>query len=101
MKNKIPQSLQPFLWSAKIKDLDLKRDKVFIVNQILAFGGLKELKWLFNIYPKTTIKQIFLNHPIKTYRVATFNFIKEIILELESKKLTKEKYVINIPRVIR
>lgn len=67
----------------------------------MAFGGLKELEWLFNVYSKKTIKQIFLNHPIKTYRASTFNFIKEIILDLKGKKLIKEKYVINTPRLIR
>ena len=101
MKPKIPQSLQPFLWSVKIKDLDLKQDKVFIINQILAFGGLKQLKWLFNVYSKKTIKQVFLNHPIKTYRAPTFNFIKTIILGIKKQNLIKEKYVINTPRIIR
>jgi hypothetical protein len=28
--------LQPLLWSVKIKDLDLEKDKIFIINQVLA-----------------------------------------------------------------
>jgi len=40
---KIPQKLQPFLWSKNVRELDLKRDKNYIIPQILAFGSLKEI----------------------------------------------------------
>lgn len=101
MKKKIPQFLQPVIWSVRIGDLDVKEDKILIINQVLAFGGLKELKWLFKTYSLKTIKRVFLEHPIKTYRPATFNFVKEILLNLGKKSLIKEKYVVNTPRVIR
>ena len=98
---KIPEQLQPFLWSVRVNQLDLDKDKVYIINQILAYGGLKEIKWLFKNYPLKTIKEIFLYHPIKTYRPQTFNFVKEILLEMGNTPLVKEKYVVNTPRIIR
>lgn len=101
MKKKVPQFLQPVIWSVKIAELDIQKDKILIINQVLAFGGLKELKWLFKTYSSRTIKKVFLEHPIKTYRPAAFNFVKEILLNLEKKALVKEKYVINTPRLIR
>jgi len=98
---KIPSFLQAVLWSVDIKDLNLEEDKIYIINQVLAYGGVEELKWLFKTYPVKTIKQVFLNHPIKTYRAPTFNFAKEILLNLDKTKLPKERYVINTPRIIR
>lgn len=100
-KKKIPQFLQPVLWSVKISQLDLLKDKVYIINQILAFGDLKDLKWLFKNYPVKIIEEIFIHQPVKTYRAPTYNFAKEILLDLEDTNLVKEKYVINTPRTSR
>lgn len=97
---KIPASLRSIFWSVKLEDLDLEEDKAYIINQVLAFGGIKELRWLFKTYPREVIKEVFLNRPMKTYRAPTFNFVKEILLEIEE-KLPEEKYVINTPRIIR
>jgi len=102
MKNKkVPSFLQGILWSVDVNDLDLKEDKIYIINQILAYGGFDEWKWLFKTYPLKMIKRVFLNHPIKTYRPSTFNFLKNILLDLKKINLPKERYVINTPRIIR
>lgn len=97
---KIPSFLQSTFWSVKIDELDLEKDKVYIINQTLAFGGVKELKWLFKTYPKDTVKNVFLEHPVKTYRAPTFNFVKNILFEIK-KELPEEKYVVNTPRITR
>jgi len=99
--SKIPKWLQPTLWSVKVGNLDLQEDKIYIINQVLAYGGIRDLKWLFSNYDLPAIKDIFLNHPIKTYRASTFDFVKEILLDLDKTDLVKEKYVVNTPRVIR
>ncbi|MCD6085778.1 hypothetical protein J7J41_02185 [bacterium] len=91
-KSKLPEFLRPYLWSVKIEDLDLEKDKIYIIHQILAFGNLKALKWLFETYSLKEIKKIFLNHPLKIYREPTFLFVKEILLEIKEKKDIK-KYV--------
>lgn len=97
---KIPSFLQSIFWSVKADDLDPEEDKVYIINQTLAYGGIEELKWLFKTYPQKVIKKIFLKRPIKTYRAPTFNFIKEILLGIRE-ALPEEKYVINTPRITR
>jgi len=98
---KVPKELQPFLWSVKTDQLDCQKDKIYIINQILAYGGLKEIRWLFKNYPLKVVRDVFLHHPIKTYRASTFNFVKEILLEVGNTLLVKEKYVVNTPRIIR
>ena len=97
----VSEFLQPILWSVNVENLDLEEDKTYIVNQILAYGGFKELRWLFKNYSLKTIKKVFLYHPIKTYRASTFNFVSEIVLNLKNINFPKERYVINTPRAIR
>lgn len=92
MKTLLSKNLQSVLWSVKIDDLDIKKDKVYIIHQILAFGNLKQLQWLFNNYSKQEIRKIFLEQPMRIYRPSAFNFIKEIFLEIK-KYLNEQKYV--------
>ena len=96
----IPSSFQNIFWSVKLEDLNIEKDKVYIINQTLSYGGIEELKWLFKIYPKETIGEVFVDRPIKTYRAPTFNFVKKILLNIEE-PLSEEKYVINTPRITR
>jgi len=100
MKNtqKIPDFLQGVLWSAKIKNINLEEDKVYIINQILSYGTLPMIKWLFQTYPKKTILKVFLKHPIKDYRPSRFHFVKNFLLGLEKINLNPNAYVRNLPR---
>ena len=52
MITKIPENLQAVLWSEDIKTLDVQKDKTYIVSQVLRYGSLDEIKWLFKNYPK-------------------------------------------------
>lgn len=100
-KKKVPKFLQPTLWSVKVDHLDLKEDKVYIINQILVYGSFKELKWLFRTYPKKTIREVFIHQPLKIYTPSAFNFAREILLGLKSQNFKIENYDRNSPRVIR
>lgn len=93
MAKKIPKWLQPTLWSVKVDHLDLEEDKVYIINQVLAFGGTKEWRWLFRNYPLKTVKEVFLHQPLRIYNSMNFNFVKEILLEISDINLDFKKYV--------
>jgi hypothetical protein len=98
---KIPRWLQPTLWSVRVKNLDLEKDKVYVINQILAYGGFNELKWLFKTYSTKILKNIFIEQPLKIYSPSGFNFVKEILLGLEDIKLNLHGYDKNLPRYLR
>ena len=100
MDSKLPDQLQSLFWSVNINQLDLKKDQTYIINQVLALGTFKDLKWLLKSYPIKIIKQVFINSPIKTYRPESFNFAKNILLEINN-HLNPNKYVINTPRDIK
>lgn len=98
---KIPGGLQGVLWSIDIDRLDLIRDKVYIIHQVLAYGTLKEILWLLKVYTNKDIIDTFTCFPYKDYIKPRFNFVKNIILGLKNISMNEARYVKNIPRDIR
>lgn len=98
---KIPHKLQPILWSRDVKNLNLEKDKVYIIHQILMYGDLNEIRWLFRTYGKKVIVNVFLNHPSKQYPKETFHFVKNFLLNLRGRSLNKDSYVTSIYGPVR
>lgn len=98
---KLPTFLKGYFWSVNFNELNLEKDKDYIIHQILSFGDLEAISWLFKIYGKESVKKSFLRKPTKIYRAPTFNFVKNILLGLENKHLNLNQYVINTPRYTR
>lgn len=96
MKKEIPQNLQGILWSASVSKLDLERDKNYIIHQILTYGSLGQIHWLFKIYGEKTLKEVFIHKPYGIYTPQSFNFTKNIILNLRDIPLDKNQYVKSI-----
>jgi uncharacterized protein (DUF2225 family) len=92
----IPKDLQGILWSVNVSNLDLKRDKNYITHQILAYGSISQINWLFKIYGKEEVKKQFLKVPQNVYNPSSLFFVKNIILGLKNVSINKEKYVKNI-----
>jgi len=92
-RDTVPESLQGILWSVDVKNLDMKENKNYIIHQILMYGELEEIAWLFKVYSKEEVKKVFEKAPLKIYSHQGFHFIKNIILDLKKKTLSPEKYV--------
>lgn len=58
----VPQFLQSALWSCKVRQLNYRRDKIYIITQILNYGTWPQLKWLLKTYSIRDIKYV-LRHP--------------------------------------
>jgi len=99
--SKIPTCFQGVLWSTKIKNLDLEKDKVYIINQILSCGTWPMIKWLFHTYSDQTVNNVFLRHPIKDYSFSRFNLVEKYLLGVKDLSLDPKRYVKNLPRDIR
>ncbi|HCC59906.1 MAG: hypothetical protein A2402_00755 [Candidatus Staskawiczbacteria bacterium RIFOXYC1_FULL_37_43] len=84
---------QGILWSKDIKNIDLEGDKIYIIHQVLSYGKINQIKYLFKIYKPREIIDVFVNHPKRIYSPAVFNFIKNFILNLKEKDLSANKYV--------
>jgi len=92
---RIPESWQGILWSCDVKKLDWEKDKNYIIHQVLMYGDLNDIILLFKIYSKKEIREVFKKKPMKIYTPQTFNFIKNIILNLKE-KISPEKYVTSL-----
>lgn len=88
-----PASFQGVLWSKSTDLLDLEKDKIYIIHQILSYGSFQEIRWLFKVYSSSEVVNVFLRFPKKIYQPAIFNFVKVFILGLKEKTLSEEKYV--------
>lgn len=92
----VPKKLQPILWSTDIKLLDLEKNKGYIINQVLIYGTLDEIKWLFDTYSKGEVVRVFLTKPSKQYPKVVYYFVKNFILRLKDKILDEQDYVTSI-----
>lgn len=101
MKKKLPKFLRGYFWSVKFDELDIVKDKDYIIHQVLCFGDLEAIKWLYQIYGEKNIKESFVKKPVKIYRAQTFNWLKNSLLGFNKKPLDFRKYVINTPRITR
>lgn len=96
----IPKSLQGILWSVNTDKIDILKDKIYIIHQILAYGTLDQIKWLFSTYDAATINETFINNHTKNYVPASFNFVKNILLKIPG-DLNPKDYVRSFPRHLR
>ncbi|MBI3576991.1 hypothetical protein HY086_03065 [Candidatus Gottesmanbacteria bacterium] len=96
-----PKKLQAILWSADVSHLDLEKDKWYVVHQLLIYGTLTEIKWLFHTYGVKEVVRVFVTQPARLYSKKVFHFIKNYVLPLRDTKLYEEDYVTSIYGPIR
>jgi hypothetical protein len=91
-KTVLPENLKGILWSKNINNINLENDKIYIIHQVLSFGDIEEIRWLFKKYSLDEIKMVFINIPKRIYTRPVFLFIKEYILKINT-GLDEKKYV--------
>ena len=95
-----PKSLQAVLKSAAVEDLDLQKNKAYIVHQILAFGTWEQIAWLLNYYGADVVRDTFQKQPMKFYSPEAFHF-SQLILEAPDTLTHQNRYDQTLPRNIR
>ena len=96
---KLPKQLQSVLWSANTDNLDLEKDKYYIIHQILSYGRLADILWLLDNYPRKKINEVFMVS-FKDYARPRFYFVKDAVLGLKQWHPNEKYYVKNISRNI-
>ena len=91
MKSRLPKYL---FWFSDTKKLDVKKDKNFIIHQVLAYGSMKDLHGLFAIYGKKTVKKEFLKGKSGMYDPRVVALLKVVfnIHELDFSRYVKDIY---------
>lgn len=83
---------QGTVWSKNAGKLDKNIDIAYIVNQVLMYGTLDEIKQLKREYGEDKVRQIFIENPINIYSKSAFNFIKNFVLKIK-KNLNGGRYI--------
>lgn len=95
IKSKIHKKMQWLFWSANVEDLDLKKDKNYIINQVLNYGTWEDLKWLFKVYSEREIKKVIKNPGRGLWFRDVLNFWK-LMFNLKLKKRVFERAILNL-----
>ena len=98
--HRMPPYLRAAFWSVSIDKLDLKKNKQYVINQVLSLGDLDMWQWLFDIYSKSEVRAVFVTHPSKSYTDSRFYFIKNFLLNIKNQELNPNRYVQHLPRDI-
>lgn len=64
MKTKIPSKMKWLFWSYDVRSLDLKKDKDYIITQVLNYGTWEDLKLLYKLYSEKEIREV-VKHPCR------------------------------------
>lgn len=83
---------QAVLWSKKIDKINTETDAGYIIHNILAYGTMEDLKWLFKKYSRQKIVKNFIENPIKVYTRPAFGFAAKTLLKIR-KPLSLKAYV--------
>jgi len=58
MVNNIPQHTQRLFWDIRKDNIDPKIHKKSIIERVLNYGTLKDMKWLASVYSKNEIMDV-------------------------------------------
>lgn len=94
----VPKRLQGVLWSMPVERLDVERDANYIIHQVLSYGVLEDLRWLYSTYGADRVKSEFVNRPQKIYPPQAYNFVKRMLFNLPERVAPPEKYDQTLPR---
>lgn len=71
MDKKLPNYFKPILWSYKLEDIDLGKDKKTIIVNAINYGDLKHWRWLKENYGQETIREILSTIPATEIKLRT------------------------------
>lgn len=92
-KFRVPKHLQGILWSKDVKEIDPEKDRVYLIHQVLRYGDLDDIDWLFRQYEQEQVKRVFLESPLPIYSRSSLNFVKNYLLGLTGLPLDQKAYV--------
>lgn len=53
----IPDFLQPFFWETEFSQINIDKNKQYLIERTLELGDLSAVSWLFSNYPTNEIKE--------------------------------------------
>ena len=72
-------SLRKLFWFTDAGKIDVQKDANLVVHQVLSLGDLKDIRRLFVLYPKSTIKKEFLKAKKGMYHPAVLKLCADLL----------------------
>ena len=54
----MPQEFKKYFWDTKFEELDIRKNKRYIISRLYCYGDLKAIKWVKETYSKEDIKEV-------------------------------------------
>ncbi len=87
-----PKFIKKYFWFNDFSKLDLKKDRVRIILNLLNFGDKKATDWLFDFYPKSSIKKAVINYGAKGELNDKSLHYWSLILNINERELTRSRF---------
>lgn len=55
MQKKLPQFIHKYFWEVNPKNVDVDMQSHYIIERILEYGDMEDIKWIWKAYPKKAI----------------------------------------------
>ena len=78
----MPIDLKKYFWDTNFEQLDIKKNKAYIISRLYCYGDLKAIRWVKCTYSKEDIKEVAKNRRdlkpmVANYLRQQFNLKKE------------------------
>ena len=70
----LERSVKRVLWSYDLGKIDVEKDEKLIINQVLNWGDLKAINWLFKTYKKGRVAEVASKLPVGNWNIKSLNF---------------------------
>jgi len=88
---KLPKFIQSLLWFSDINKIDMEEDYERIILNVLNYGDLEAMHWLFECYSKNIIKNIVKKYGKGELSDKSLNYWM-LILKINKKDLVKTRF---------
>jgi hypothetical protein len=88
----LPKFVRQYSWYLDVEKINLQRDKKRIILNIMNYGSLEAIDWLFSIYSKDEINDVLINHgAVGELSKKSLNFWC-LILNVEKNRLVTTRF---------
>lgn len=58
MKQKLPEQVLTLLWDVDISQIDIDKHQKYIIERIVEYGDIAEIKWMQSVYSREQISRV-------------------------------------------
>ena len=58
----MPEELRKYFWDTKFEELDINKNRRYIIARLYCYGDLKAIKWIKETYALDEIKDVAINY---------------------------------------